>query len=200
MKVNIGNYPRWIGPYQIASYIPFINKDTQYRIGKWLGTTWVDKFCIWVYSYKDRKIDVRIDDYDTWSMDHTLALIVLPMLKRLKDHKKSSPVVDDEDLPECMRYSDPKGEYGVDNWHHYKWEWILNEMIWAFEHIVDDSWENKFYHLEPKFEEIKNENGEFGINQVNEDYWVDRAGLKEYNDRIGNGLRLFGKYYRSLWS
>lgn len=200
MKVNIGKHPRWIGSYQIAFCIPFINKDTQYRIGEWLETTWVGKFCIWVHSYKDRKIDIRIDDYDTWSMDHTLALIVLPMLKRLKDHKKSSPVVDDEDLPERMRYSDPKGEYGVDNWHHYKWEWILNEMIWAFEHIVDDSWENKFYHGSPKFESIENEYGAFVINQVNEDYWVDREGLKEYNDRIDNGLRLFGKYYRSLWS
>jgi hypothetical protein len=29
----------------------------------------------------ERKIDVRIDKYDTWNMDSTLAYIILPMLK-----------------------------------------------------------------------------------------------------------------------
>ena len=42
----------------------------------------------------ERKIDIQIDRYDTWNMDHTLALIVLPMLKQLKKEKHGSPMVD----------------------------------------------------------------------------------------------------------
>src|SRR6056300_1710880 len=38
----------------------------------------------WIESKRDRKIKIRIDKYDTWAMDHTLALIALPMLKQLK--------------------------------------------------------------------------------------------------------------------
>jgi hypothetical protein len=42
---------------------------------------------------------VHIDRYDTWSMDHTLADIILPMLKQLKETKHGSPNVDDEMCP-----------------------------------------------------------------------------------------------------
>ena len=34
---------------------------------------------------KERKVNIRIDNYDLWSMDHTLSLIILPMLKKLKE-------------------------------------------------------------------------------------------------------------------
>jgi len=50
------------------------------------------------------KIDyVKIDRWDTWSMDHTLAKIILPMLKQLKDTKHGSAIVDLEDVPEELR-------------------------------------------------------------------------------------------------
>lgn len=31
---------------------------------------------------KERKISIRIDPWDVWNMDHTLALIIVPMLKK----------------------------------------------------------------------------------------------------------------------
>ena len=55
----------------------------------------------WVWDKVDRKINyVKIDRWDTWGMDHTLAKIVLPMLKQLKDTKHGSAIVDLEDVPE----------------------------------------------------------------------------------------------------
>jgi len=43
------------------------------------------KVCIGPYKEEGvRKENVHIHDYDTWNMDHTLALIALPMLKQLK--------------------------------------------------------------------------------------------------------------------
>ena len=35
----------------------------------------------------NRKIDVRIERFDTYSMDHSLAYIILPMLLQLKTEK-----------------------------------------------------------------------------------------------------------------
>ena len=29
-----------------------------------------------------RQVEIKIDNYDTWSMDHTLGLIALPLLKQ----------------------------------------------------------------------------------------------------------------------
>ena len=172
MKVYIGPYTRWIGPYQIADKIPFLSDDTRHNIGEWLSNTWVMDVCNWIERRKKRKVKVHIDNYDTWNADHTIATIVYPLLKRLSEHRIGSQLVDDEDVPPHMRHSDKKGEWGPDNWVHYKWDWVLKEMTWTFEQLAhkdeDDNWER---------------------------FLVD----KEYNERIDNGLRLFGKYYRGLW-
>jgi len=203
MKVYLGPYRNWIGPYQIADKIPFISEDTQFKIGTWLADTWVNDLCHWIYkNIGDRTIKVRIDKYDTWSMDNTLAHIILPMLKQLKETKHGSQWVDDEDVPPHMRHGDRDGH---DNWVHYKWDWILNEMIFAFESKVDDSWEEQFFHGEPEYEwelvsgSEDEDDAMYKQNQLNPDYWVDFEGMKEYNNRIQNGFRLFGKYYQGLW-
>jgi len=181
MKVKIGPYIRWIGPYQLSDMIPFISEERKEKIGAYLSETWVNSVCAWFYDMNQRKIEVRIDPYDTWNMDHTLALIILPMLKQLKETSRGSPNVDDEDLPPHMRHSDPKfSEDGWDmgdNWVHYKWEWVLNEIIWSFEEWAKDEREERFFY-----------NNSF-----------DSEGFIEYNERIKNGFRLFGKYYTGLW-
>jgi hypothetical protein len=197
MKVKIGPYVKWWGPYQLAELVPFVSEDTKDKIGDFLAKTWVSNICEWFYSKIERKIKIHIDPYDTWNMDHTLALIVLPMLKQLKQTKQGSPMVDDEDVPPELRYGDPKGD---DNWVHYKWEWVLSEMIWAFETSLDDSWEDQFIHGEPNIEWINIAGTEYSeMRQNNKEYWIDEDGIKEYNDRMNNGFRLFGKYYRGLW-
>lgn len=208
MKVYIGPYVNWIGPYQLADMIPFINEDTSHKIGEWLSKTWISKVCEWFYKKNERKIKVRIDKYDTWSMDNTLALIILPMLKQLKATKHGSPMVDDEDLPVEMRHTYSKGsdDYETDDpWIHFKWDWVLNEIIWTFENELDDSWEDQFRHGESDIEwilvsgEEGDENAFYEMKERNPNYWVDREGIKAYNERMNNGFKLFGKYYRNLW-
>ncbi len=201
MKVKIGPYTNWVGPYQLADMIPFISEDTSHKIGTWLSETWVMDLCNWIESKKKRKIMVRIDKYDTWSMDNTLAHIIVPMLKQLRDTKHGSQYVENDDVPPHMRHGDPEGH---DNWVHYKWEWVLNEMIWAFEQELTD-WEDQFYHGEPKYNwELVSKNEEedsecYTVKQLNPDYWVDYEGMQAHQDRITNGFRLFGKYYQGLW-
>ena len=34
------------------------------------------------YETFERDVDIHIHNYDTWNMDHTLALIIVPMLKQ----------------------------------------------------------------------------------------------------------------------
>jgi hypothetical protein len=209
MKVYIGKYKSWIGPFQIANRIPFLSEDTQWKIGEWLSNTWVNDLCEWIHrKTPERKIKVRIDRYDTWSMDNTLAHIILPMLKQLKETKHGSPYVDNEDVPAHMRHTLSKGpdDYETeDRWIHYKWEWILNEMIWTFEQELTDDWEAQFRHGEPEidWELVSGKEGDedamYKMNRIDNDYWVDYDKIREYNDRIDNGFRLFGKYYRNLW-
>mgnify|MGYP000256488982 CR=1 FL=1 len=176
--------------------------------------------------YKDddteRDIEIVIHPYDTWSMDHTLALIVLPMLKQLKKTKQGAPFVDMPDRPEHLQcYKEPE-DYDTDKFHFKAWDWVMDEMIWSFQHVVDDGWEEAFFSDEDNQIEHEIAPLEFkGIGSCQlrlfpdehgkmEDYemyeWVrgsrgrfDKEGYKKYSERIANGFRLFGKYYQALW-
>jgi hypothetical protein len=77
------------------------------------------KISIGKYPKKDgeQKKSIRIDPWDTWSMDHTLADIILPMLKQLRKTQHGAPCTDDEDVPEHLRSTKAKpkkNEWDVD--------------------------------------------------------------------------------------
>ena len=167
--------------------------------------TWLYKFLSWIDSKKKRTIKVHIDRWDTWSMDHTLALIVLPMLKQLKKTKHGAPYVDLKDVPKELHgkklTKKQKDNGEVDDKHFERWDWVLDEMIFAFETKVDDGrWEEQFETGEYDLQWEKLENGNsrmvHGPNHTAETDW---EGKKAYQERISNGFRLFGKYYESLW-
>jgi len=193
MKVYIGPYRNWIGPYQIADALMFWskNEDLKYSFGKWLANnkneepSRLNSFCNWIHEKRKRKIKVRIDREDTWNMDNTLAYIVLPMLKQLKETKHGSPYTDDEDVPEHLRSTvapSRENEWDTDENHYARWDWIMNEMIYAFEMELNDEWEVQIW-------------------QRGGEDWTDEK-LDERNaiqKRIENGFRLFGKYYQALW-
>ena len=138
----------------------------------------------WLYNWfgysPKQKTSIRIDNYDTWSMDHTLAPIILPMLVQLKETKHGAPMVDMEDVPKELRATKAQqNKYAkggdVDPKHFERWDWIMNEMIYAFDCKAN---KDDVYMR-------------FDIN--------DRDGMKVEQERISNGFRLFGKYYENLW-
>ena len=240
MKIYINKYKdHWISPYTMLDYMFFwtdwskcsrnrgldmaikeMNGEYKYiEHPEWVET-WSDrlmpvsKAIQWVWDKVDRKINyVKIDRWDTWSMDHTLSYIILPMLKQLRDTKHGAPHVDDEDVPEELKStSAPKkeNEWDTDDNHFKRWDYVLDEMIYAFEHKVDDSWEQEFRSGE--FDTVwvpvdKDGNevakGEHKFYQMkdgpNHTYKCDYDGMKIVEDRITNGFRLFGKYYQGLW-
>ena len=155
-------------------------------------------------SSKERKISVRIDKWDTWSMDNTLAHIVFPMLKQLRDTKHGAPFTDDEDVPEHLRTSaapPTKNEWDTDDNHFKRWDWILDEMIFAFESKLTD-WDEQFWTVKPEldFDEHPEDEGKdvtpVRWKKIGECDWEARDA---YQARITNGFRLFGKYYEHLW-
>ncbi len=109
----------------------------------------------------ERKIKVQIDKWDTWSMDHTLGLIILPMLKQLKATKHGSPHTEDVDAPEHLRSTaapvddgNEAGDYEggeAEKNIHARWSWILDEMIWSFEQINNEDAEDQFWSGESHY-------------------------------------------------
>jgi len=100
----------------------------------------------------EREIKVEIDPYDTWSLYHNLAYIIHPLLIQLKDNKQGAPFVDDEDVPEHLRSTAaaPKeNEWDTDSLHFVRWDWVLDEMIWAFEpkRVPDEAYKEFVFDL-----------------------------------------------------
>ena len=179
MKVHIGPYLNYFGPYQLAEKLKYLgfSEDTQHKVGEILYDTWVEKVLHKMdQKFKHRKMDVTIDKYDIWSMDSTLAHIIVPMLKQLKESTHGAPNVDDEDVSESLQATSdpPTEEEGVDDNHFKRWDYVLDEMIWSFSQI--------------------NEEGE---NQYRTNYGA--APFRKHQERMNNGFKLFGKYYQDLW-
>lgn len=228
MKVEIGPYVNWVGPYQIADMLCFWVKkvpdeygimrhpDWVHDFGTWLAEdkngddSWLTKFCNWIHSKRKRKVKVRIDRFDILNMEETLAYIILPMLKQLKAIKHGSPKVDDEDVPEELRSTSApakENEYDIDTNHHKRWDWVLDEMIWAFEQLhPDNDWEEQYRSgkFDIKWEPCEwDENGKPKLFKMergpNHTYECDYEGIRKHKERIRRGTMLFGKYYQSLW-
>jgi hypothetical protein len=149
------------------------------------------------YPKKDipRRVKIVIDPYDTWSMDHTLALIIVPMLKQLRATKHGAPFVDDEYVPEHLRSTaapPTENEWDVDDNHFKRWDYVLDEMIWAMEQIVDHDNEGLFFdHSEVDEEADLMEQ----VAQIK----CDLPALDAHRKRITNGTKLFGIFFQDLW-
>ena len=207
MKIYINKYRyHWISPYTICEKICFW-RDIDYD-EPWVVKTsnFLMPFCEGLQKFLDivhPKINyVKIDKWDTWGMDSTLAMIILPMLKQLKATKHGSPFVHDKDVPEELRSknAEPKEhEWDPDSLHHKRWEWVLDEMIWAFEELNTD-WEEQYHSGEVDHIWVDDVNNckrlEHGPNHT---YKVDMKGVKKHQERITRGLTLFGKYFQALW-
>jgi hypothetical protein len=167
--------------------------------------TWLTKFLNWINGFRKQTIQVRIDGHDVWNMDSTLAHIILPMLEKLQAQKHGAPNVDDEDVPVGLKSTSaaPKeNEWDTDDNHFKRWDYVMNEMIFAFKLKLNNDWEDECRTGEHHILWVKEEgSGNYRMEKGENDTHVfDIERFKRITDRQQNGFRLFGKYYNSLWS
>lgn len=124
-------------------------------------------------------------------LDRTIAAFILPRLKEFKRTLVGHPV--DMSLEE--------------------WNSILDKMIWSFSEIIDDK-NNPLYlkkyddKLSRRYDDVFKRISDGGVLEVkpesdevdepifDEEYYkLD----KEYEERVSEGLNLFGKHFQSLW-
>lgn len=211
MKIYIGPYVNWVGPFQIADLLMKfgVSEDRCYEIGEWLSELpLLNGLCQWIHDRRKRKIKIQVHKYDTWNMDSTLAMIILPMLKQLQATKHGSPSVDDEDVPEHLRSTSapPKeNDWDTDALWHDRWVWVLDELIWTFEQLQPDyDWQAQYESGEIDIDWIDDgKETAGGLKQLvrgpRDTYKIDREAVNAHSARISKGLQLFGKYYQRLW-
>ena len=164
----------------------------------------------------DRKVSIEIEHFDTWSLDHTLAMIILPALIQLKDTKQGIPgdfsEVGGEEYSEQDSFDFYKESYNEAFDQRCKeWEEILDKMIWSFQQIAFDEYDKLYHHGEPHYDFVesnrlfpnpvtgKMEKTYQMVDKNPNEHWYDHVGHKLHEERIQEGLELFGKYYRALW-
>jgi hypothetical protein len=84
-------------------------------------------------------------------------------------------------------------------------------MIWAFEQLVKGDYDKQYHHGEPKYDWVKTDKqypnpitGKMEatykmVDKNPSEHWYDTVGHQKHDERIQEGLELFGKYFRSMW-
>jgi len=209
MIYKFGKYPRWhntLGYEQ--SWLEFRHgakgidiQESEYDTLDWAvvfaldGIQWILNKTINPFNeWRGQKVRVHVDDHDIWSADVTIAHMVLPLLKKLRDEKHGYPLIDPKDieglpkeLKPTKKEADEYAKKGLpDPKAEARWDWVMNEMIFAMECIVDDSWEDEFFEREDPEDMLSVK-------------MIDREGYKKKHERIDRGLRFFGLWFRALW-
>jgi len=241
MKIKIGKYKNWLGPYQLAEKLCFWAKkdvdeygfkhtaDWVHKFGDIIAhghivskeesdrslfstdvdrETWIYKLLIWIDSKRHRDIQIHIDKWDTWSMDSTLALIIVPMLKQLRNTTHGYPsdfIVNVNDYSRQKSFEGNGFEIDEDAGFD-EWKDTLNKMIWAFEQVLDDNWEEQYStgEIDFRFKKIEqtDKNGKPYselIHGPNHTLVTDYDGIRKHQARMQEGFALFGKFYLNLW-
>jgi len=169
MKIRIYKYPDWFGVHHLVD-IFVKDEDKAHALANKIDNKFpqINNFFNWIYNKRVRKDKIKIEPFDTWSLDITLAKIVVPMLHQLVATKHGAPNTDNEDVPESLRSEEPE-DGSTSPTHFAKWDWIMEEMIYGFEFVLEDACP------------------------------YDSENYKENSARAKNGRILFAKYYTALW-
>ena len=165
----------------------------------------------------NRKVDIKIENYDTWNMDHSLSMIILPMLIQLKNTKHGVP----SDIINDVGGADYDQQDSFDFYKEThndafdeackKWDEILDKMIWSFQQLALDDYDNKYHHGNLEYDWVKSDKtypnpitGKIEatyqmVDKNPNEHWYDYVGHQLHEERIQEGINLFGKYYRNLW-
>lgn len=221
MKVKIGKYLNYWGPYQIAELVCFWvpKKEDEYgfkefpdwveRFGEILATgsfkkdsdkeSLLNKFCQWIYDKRKRTVKVKIHDYDTWCLDTTLALVIVPTLEKFRNSERNG--VPNFILKE-LGFKERTLEGGFVG--HTEEELqkadaefnkILDKMIWSFKQVINSD-ESPDVPVDFSTDEFFN-TGYSRITPEQREQWQKE--YEKYNKRVQEGLDLFAKYYTCLW-
>ena len=142
MKVYIGPYKKGITFSRVLRCLKLlgVKKDRIDSIDDRLWYGRVGKLRAWLLDHtRKQKVRIRVDPYDTWAADWTLAMITASVIEKLRETHYGHPMTwKDDGPPEFRDGGENLGppEDGRD-FHAARWDWILDEIIWTMKVIRD---------------------------------------------------------------
>ena len=223
MKVNIGPYINWFGPYHFVEPLKYLGVSEAIR------DKIADALPLWPFLFIEklfgkRKVKVRIDRYDTWSADHTLAVIIGPLLRSMIGKKQGVPgnFLPDEynSLVSSTEFWEEKGKGPLNtkatlllDAASEEWEATLEKMAWAFEEYVKDDWDEQYWTGEygemkttPSSDKTfwnpitKKDEQVFKLDFEGSTRKCDWEAREKHWKKVEEGIRLFGLHFSNLWT
>lgn len=165
-----------------------------FRLG-WKVIHWPSEIKWWI-KCKYQKIRYGVSDDDIFSLYYNIASFILPRLKYFKKKGKVG-------IPACLL---PKNYHSLGDFEknmvekasEKEWDNILDEMIFAFEYIIDA---DKFCKI-PEILSERYKKLDFNSEKTLEENqaWADYMDLSDQlNERKEKGFILFAKYFDCLW-
>lgn len=184
LEKAFGKGERW---YKIKDAVPFrlLHKAENFYYS-----------CRWNIKCAYQKIRYGVSDDDVFSLYHRIAKFIVPRLKYFKETgRKGIPV---EFLsPDYHLLNEQEMEI-AEKKANDEWAAILDEMIFAFEYIIDDEKHAPFPDILLK----RWDKNEFNHPRTTEEEqaWKEYISLSEkLEERKKKGLELFHKHYENLW-
>lgn len=163
------------------------------------------------------KKSIVVDHHDVWSMDFTLAHIILPCLMEYKEGHMGIPgticSVGGESYDRQLSFDFyTESHDSAFNEKIKEWNEIIDKMIWSFQQIIYQNYQDQYHYGEWDMK-FKDYEGDTSIDPLTgkpekffemippdpQKYWTDFRGLTIHEERIQEGIDLFAKYYRGLW-
>jgi hypothetical protein len=221
MRVKIGPYKNWFGPYQFADLLQYVgvSEDTCYKIG--------ERIPAWPFLFIEkikpkRTVKVHVDKYDIWSADHTLAAVIGPVLRAMIGKKQGVPGNMLPDEYNVLVSSKEFWKEDTDGPLHRKanmmldeasekWESLLEHMAWSFEEYNKDDWDEQYWSGELGDWKVE-ETSEIAVDPVTEkketvsrslnfgNRTCDWDARQKHWEKMHDGIKLFGEHFPSLWT
>ena len=145
--------------------------------------------------FKDRVKTMEVETYDTYELRSNLAEINYAALVKYKEDSL------DPDL-----FGGHPSEFESQD----EWIKILDKMIWAFDQIRKDDWEEDYYSGESDYLYVPVDSDGNDVDEEdavcfrlehgpNHTFKVDEDGIREHQRLIQEGLDLYAKYFMNLW-
>ena len=178
--------------------------DFDDRKPSWLKLWFRLKPCWWFHDItywlrkKRQKWTTGFPHEESWDFKSALANWALPRLKHMKDnlHGYPSCLIPEEKWEEISAGKDHATNYplGMKEWNK-----ILDKIIWSFENHDNEPSPTEPENYDSRCNMIKYDDGSTEYEHLDDRPW-DWTECEAHDKKIQEGLDLFAKYYKDLWS
>ena len=163
---------------------------------------WFRDITYWLRK-KRQKWTTGFPHEEFWDFKSALANWALPRLKHMKDnlHGYPSCLISEEKWEEISAGKEIvdegrniREEHGMKEWNK-----ILDKIIWSFENHDNEPMPTKPENYDPRCKMTKYDDGSTEYEHLDDRPW-DWTECEAHDKKVQEGLDLFAKHYKDLWS